>query len=147
MSEKFSLNVVKLSLRAKLDEPTTQALLLEMARLHNEEKASKPEKEAPEKKVLTVLHPEDTTEICWIISHPESMPPAVIPEKLSCAVNDYNMSKRGRLHPCKSLGDGLEVVGAKFFTHYGLSVRTKLPVSLLSVGREIVVPVGADAAA
>lgn len=137
---KFSLPVVQTGLRNVLDEQSAQKVLLELKRLSHEEEAGKEEKPKPEKKVLSVIRPDDTTEIAWVIAHPENMHPQVVHAKILEAAAAFNASKRGRFQPVQSLGEALEQVSAKFFKEVGLSIRTKLPVTVLAVGRGIDLP-------
>ena len=44
---------------------------------------------------------------------------------------EYNISQKGRKYPVKSIGEACEAVGAKFQKEQGVSIKTKLPVTIL----------------
>ena len=140
MSTKFTLKVVQVGLRKHADEDITQKALAEMQRLAAEEAASKPERPPAEKKLLSIIRPVDTTEIAWIVSHPEEMPPAEIPGKIREAAATYNTTRKGRKAPAKSLGQAMELVPAKIFKEFRISVRTKLPVTMLAMAQDVQIP-------
>jgi hypothetical protein len=73
----------------------------------------------------------------WVLQIPEDESPASIEERLLKGAYDYNASKKGRLHPARTVGDALEGVPAKFFRDVELWVKTKEPVIVLKTDNEI----------
>lgn len=132
---KFSLSDIQTVLRKTADETTTQKVLVELQKLESAKDAAKEEKPPAEKKTLTVIRPDDTTEIAWVIAHPESLAPALVPGLLREAAFAFNSGKKAKLLPVASLGAALEDVPAKYFKEHGLTVKTKLPVDLIATGR------------
>jgi hypothetical protein len=73
----------------------------------------------------------------WVLQIPENESPASVEERLLKGVYDYNASKKGRLHPAKTVGDAVENVPGKFFREVELWVKTKEPVIVLRSDNEI----------
>jgi hypothetical protein len=134
----FTLPVVQQGLRNILkDEPLTQKALVELKRLMDEKSSQSADKEPAEKKAFVVIRPEASSEIAWIVRHAESIHPSLVPEMIREAIASYNASRKGRLFPANTLGEGLEQCPPRFFKELGLSVSTKLPVTLLAMAQEL----------
>lgn len=73
----------------------------------------------------------------WVLQIPENESPASVQERMLKGVYDYNASKKGRLHPAKTVGDAVENVPGKFFREAELWVKTKTPVIVLRTDNEI----------
>ncbi len=73
----------------------------------------------------------------WVLQIPQDESPASVQERLLKGVYDYNASKKGRLHPARTVGDAMEGVPAKFFRETELWVKTKEPVLVLRTDNEI----------
>jgi hypothetical protein len=67
----------------------------------------------------------------WVVQIPESASPYSTAERIFKGAYDFNVSKRGRLLPVKSIGEALESIGGKFFREAELWVKTKLPVAVV----------------
>ncbi|MDR0902725.1 MAG: hypothetical protein LBM92_08155 [Opitutaceae bacterium] len=73
----------------------------------------------------------------WVLQIPETESVATTQERIFRASYDYNLSKKGRLYPAKTVGEALENVAAKFFKEADLWVKTKTPVLMLRTDNEI----------
>jgi len=73
----------------------------------------------------------------WVLQIPQDESPASVQERLLKGVYDYNASKKGRLHPARTVGDAMEGVPGKFFRETELWVKTKEPVLVLRTDNEI----------
>jgi len=73
----------------------------------------------------------------WVLQIPESESPASCQERLFKGAYDFNASKKGRLHPARTVGDAVENVPGKFFREAELWVKTKTPVVVLRTDNEI----------
>ena len=73
----------------------------------------------------------------WVLQIPQDESPASVQERLLKGAYDYNASKKGRLHPARTVGDAIEGVPAKFFREAELWVKTKEPVIVLRTDNEI----------
>ncbi len=73
----------------------------------------------------------------WVLQIPEDESPASVQERMFKGVYDYNASKKGRLHPARTVGDAVENVPGKFFREAELWVKTKTPVIVLRTDNEI----------
>jgi hypothetical protein len=75
--------------------------------------------------------------VAWVLQLPESESPVTTQERIFRATYDYNASRKGRLHPAKTVGEALENVPAKHFKDAELWVKTKTPVLVLKTDNEI----------
>jgi hypothetical protein len=73
----------------------------------------------------------------WVLQIPESESPATTQDRIFKGVYDYNVTKKGRLYPAKTVGEAVENVPAKFFREADLWVKTKTPVIVLRTDNEI----------
>jgi hypothetical protein len=73
----------------------------------------------------------------WVLQLPESESPATIQDRIFKSTYDYNMTKKGRLYPAKTVGEAIENVPAKFLREADLWVKTKTPVIVLRTDNEI----------
>ncbi len=73
----------------------------------------------------------------WVLQLGEDESVATVPERIYRATYDFNASKKGRLHPAKTVGEALEYVAAKHFKEAELWVKTKTPVLMLRTDNEI----------
>jgi hypothetical protein len=73
----------------------------------------------------------------WVLQIPESESPATTQDRLLRGAYDYNMTRKGRLYPAKTIGEALENVPAKFFKEADLWVKTRTPVLVLRTDNEI----------
>lgn len=87
--------------------------------------------------------PERADFVGWVLQLPEDESVATVCERIHRAAYDFNASKKGRLHPAKTLGEAIEYVPASFFKEADLWVKTKTPVLMLCTDNEIP---GVDAA-
>lgn len=67
----------------------------------------------------------------WVLQIPEMESPATITERITRAAHEFNTSRKGRKFPAKSIGEACEVVGPKFLKPERLSIKTKLPVTVI----------------
>ena len=73
----------------------------------------------------------------WVLQLPESESPATIQDRIFKSAYDYNMTRKGRLYPVKTVGEAIENVPAKFLREADLWVKTKTPVIVLKTDNEI----------
>ncbi len=105
-----------------------------------EEKASR---EPPVKKqfVIVVSDPRGVMPeedfVGWIAQIPESDSPATTMERIERAAFEFNISKKGRKHPAKTVGEACEAVGAKFFKEQAISIKNKIPVTVLKTDNQL----------
>lgn len=67
----------------------------------------------------------------WVVQIPENASPHSTTDRIFKGAYDFNVSKRGRLLPVKSVGEALESASAKYFKDAELWVKTKLPVAVM----------------
>lgn len=91
--------------------------------------------------VILVSDPEDrmpkTDFVGWILQIPDSESPATVQDRLFRSSYDFNVTKKGRLMPVKTVGEAIENVPAKFFKEADVWVKTKTPVLVLKTDNEI----------
>lgn len=81
--------------------------------------------------------PPKTDFVGWVIQLPESESIATTQERIIRGAYDYNATRKGRLHPAKTIGEALEYVPAKHFKEADIWVKTKTPVLVLRTDNEI----------
>ena len=73
----------------------------------------------------------------WVLQIPENESELTTQERVFRATYEYNISKRGRLMPAKTVGEAIENVQAKFLKEQNVWVKTKEPVLMLRTDNEI----------
>ena len=73
----------------------------------------------------------------WVLQIPEDESIATTQDRIFRGAYDYNASKKGRLHPVKTVGEALEYVPTKFFKEADLWVKSKIPVLVLRTDNAI----------
>ena len=68
----------------------------------------------------------------WVLQIPESASPHSLTDRIFKGAYDFNASKRGRLLPVKTVAEALESVTARHFREADLTVKTKLPVAIIT---------------
>ncbi|MDQ8202024.1 hypothetical protein [Pelagicoccus sp. SDUM812003] len=108
-----------------------------------EAEAEKANREPPVKKqfVMIVSDPRGTLPdedyVGWVAQIPEDDNVGTTLEKLIRASYEYNISKKGRKYPVKSIGEACEAVGARFLKEQGIAIKTKIPVTVLKTDNKI----------
>jgi hypothetical protein len=64
----------------------------------------------------------------WVVQIPESDSVSLVKEKLHRAMYEFNTTKKGRMMPVKTIGDGIENVKRGLFKEQGIAIKTKTPV-------------------
>lgn len=67
----------------------------------------------------------------WVVQIPEDESPHNALRNAIAAANNFNVSKKGRKYPVRSIPEMFEAVSPKFMKDCGVFVKTKLPVSIL----------------
>lgn len=80
--------------------------------------------------------PEDDF-VAWVLQIPESESPATTLDRICRGIYDYNDTKKGKLYPARTIGEGLENVPAKFFKAADLWVKTKTPIIIVSTNNQV----------
>ena len=73
----------------------------------------------------------------WVVQIPEMESPATVPDRIIRSAREFNTSRKGRKFPAKSIGEACEVVGPKFLKAERLSIKTKLPVTVIKTDNRI----------
>lgn len=73
----------------------------------------------------------------WVVQIPESESPATTQERIFRSAYEFNVTKKGRLLPVKTVGEALENVPAKICKEAELWVKTKTPVLVLRTDNAI----------
>lgn len=106
-----------------------------------DEAAAEREPQVKKQWIIIVSDPEDQIPeedfVGWVLQIPENDSPAVAIDRLIQAAHAFNATKRGRKYPAKTLAEACEVVGGKFLKEANISVKTKLPVSVLKTDNEL----------
>lgn len=73
----------------------------------------------------------------WVIQIPEDESAATVTERLKRSAEYYNTTPRGRLNPCRTIGEAIEYIPAGVFKENDVWVKTKSPVLMLRTDNEI----------
>lgn len=75
--------------------------------------------------------------VAWVMQIEESESVSTTQDRIHRAAYDYNASKKGRLYPCKTVGEALESVPTKSLKEAGVWVKTKMPVLVMKTNNQI----------
>lgn len=91
--------------------------------------------------VLIVSDPKGTLPaedyVGWVAQIPEDDPIGETMDRLIRASYEYNISKKGRKYPVKTVGEACEAVGARFMKEQNISIKNKVPVTVLRTDNKI----------
>ena len=90
--------------------------------------------------VLLVSDPNGTIQtdlVGWAVQIPEDDAPATVTDRLIRAAYEFNISKKGRRNPVKTVGETCESVGASYFNEQALWVKNKVPVKVITTDNKI----------
>ncbi len=121
-----------------LDKETISKVMNDIAHMAqvmaDEEKS---QREPPVKKqfIIVLSDPRGTVPdehyVGWVVQIPEDDNPGSTIERIKRSAYEYNISKKGRKYPVKSIGEACEAVGGKFQKEQGVFIKTKFPVTIL----------------
>lgn len=130
-----SISFVAEALKASHVEPSKIREIIEL--LNHEVADDGDEKQPAVKKQFVVLVsdpegklPKDDF-VAWILQMPEDGNVRDALPLVWDSAWDFNVSKKGRMLPVKTVGDAIENVSAKIFKERGLWVKTRTPVLML----------------
>jgi hypothetical protein len=109
-----------------------------------EAEAEKANREPPVKKQYVILvsdpHgtlPADVDYVGWVAQIPEDDPACGALDRIHRATHEYNISKKGRKYPCRTVGESCEAVGARYLKEQGIAIKTKAPVLIQRTDNQI----------
>lgn len=138
---KIEINqVAEILKRNKADPVLLRAVVQEMNM--EVQKEDEGEKLPPVKKqfVILVSDPEGKFPKAdfagWVLQIPEEDSPVTVTDRIAKAAYDFNATKKGRMLPCKTVGETLEIKPA-ILKENDLWVKTKTPVLVVTTNNEI----------
>ena len=141
---KIDINkVAEILKRNQIDPKLLRQIVEEMNALTQAEAGEDGEKAPSVKKQFAILisDPEDSLPkgdlAGWVLQLPENESVVTTQDRIFRSAYDYNATRKGRLHPVKTVGEALENVPAKHFKEVDLWVKTKTPVLMLRTDNEI----------
>jgi len=144
---KVSLELVHQVLSDNELEPETVAKLLkqieQQAAAEAEAEAEKAERDPPVKKQFAIILSDprgtlpDEDYVGWVAQLPEDDPVGATVERVIRAAYEYNISKKGRRYPVKTIGEACEAVGARLFKEQNVAIKNKTPVSVIRTDNKI----------
>ncbi len=140
---KIEVNVVAEILKKNQLDPKLLRLVIEEMNLAAQPDPGDEEKPPAVKKQFVVLASDPDGRlpkhdfVAWILQIPEDESVATTQERVFRGAYDFNASKKGRMHPVKTVGEALENVPAKFFKEAEVWVKNKIPVLVLKTDNEI----------
>ena len=128
------------------DPAVARRIVEELNNLLADEGAPKPPA-VKKQYVVVISDPEGRLPSCdfvaWVVQIPESESPSTTIDRITRSAYDFNVTKKGRLLPVKTIGEALESVPSKFLKEADVFVKTKVPV--LVVKTDNVIPREGDA--
>lgn len=128
----------------KLDQNTVERIVRQLTRAAEraaDEAAAAREPQVKKQWVIILSDPRgdipDEDFVGWVLQIPENDSPATAADRLIKSAHAYNATRRGQKYPAKSFGEACEVVGGKFLKENSVSVKTKLPVTVLKTDNEL----------
>ncbi|PTY04746.1 hypothetical protein DB347_18760 [Opitutaceae bacterium EW11] len=140
---KLEVNQVAEILKKNQVDPKLLRQIVEEMNLLAQAETSDEDKPPPVKKqwVILISDPDeklpDHDFTGWVMQIPEDDSPATTQDRIFRAAYDFNATKKGRLHPAKTVGEAIEAVPAKNFKEVELWVKNKNPVLMLRTDNEI----------
>ncbi len=140
---KIEVSTVAEILKKNALEPKVLRAIIEEMNLATQPEPGDEEKPPAVKKQMVVLvsDPEGRFPkfdfVAWVLQIPETESVATTQDRIFRTAYDFNVTKRGRLHPCKTVGEALENIPAKFFKEADVWVKTKTPVLVLKTDNQI----------
>lgn len=140
---KIDVSKVAEILKKNQIDPALMRRVIEEMNLAAQPEAGDMEKPPAQKKQWAILISDpdgrlpETDFAGWVLQLPENESVVTTQERIFKAVYEYNRSKKGKLYPAKTVGEGLENVPAKFFKETELWVKSKVPVLVLRTDNEI----------
>lgn len=126
-------DVLNDSLIPKLAQKLTQEIERQAALTAEEEKAQRPPVQKKQF-VIIVSDPNgviQTDLVGWVAQIPEDDAVGETMDRLIRASYEYNISKKGRKYPVKTVGEACEAVSGKFLKEQDLWMKTKEPVQVI----------------
>jgi len=82
----------------------------------------------------------------WIVDVMPKYSISNLDSAVQAAITQFNCSRKGKRNPIDTIGNGLEVMGAKLTKENGFHVKTKLPTALVVISGDVkkVVPFAAE---
>lgn len=132
----------------EIESGTVAKVMKDVQRLAQiEAEEAKADREPPVKKQLVVIVsdpkgalPEGEEYVGWVAQISEDDDTATTVDRIVKSAYDYNLSKKGRRHPVKTIGEACEAVPARFQKEHGVSVKTKLAVRVLRTNNRLPAP-------
>jgi hypothetical protein len=116
--------------QAKVEDAKTREIVEQLKAREADEKESKGA-DGPKAKSQYVIVANGDRSFGWAIVMPEDAAPQSVLDRINAASHAFNMSKRGKKHPVKTVGESLESTSRKFFKNEGLQVKNKLMVPII----------------
>lgn len=134
MSNSVSISLVAEALKAhRVPPPDIRAIIEEL-----NAKVAETEKDEPTPRVKQQYVIVSTgADIGWVFQLEESASPASVIDRIDQAAHAFNATKRGRLIPVATRGEAIESVPRKWFKTSGITVKTKIPVSLIKTVNQL----------
>lgn len=122
-----------------LDANTIVEFKKRLDKLAKEEKAERDANKGPKQKFQHVILVSDPNKVIpagtelvgWVTKIKEEDDAGGILDRIFRAVRSFNLTKKGKKNPAKTVGEGLDGVTRKFFKEEGIQILTKEPVRII----------------
>ncbi len=140
---KVDVDLVKMVMTRNGLDVRTVAQVIEEINLELKAQTEDEDKPPPVKKqfVMMVSDPEGKLEgvdlVGWVLQIPEEDSPYVTEERLFRSAYEYNMSKKGRRMPVKTIAEVCEHVSSRITKEQKVWIKNKEPVLLLRTNNKV----------
>lgn len=143
---KLTIDAVIKQLNAALIPPATIRKVVEglNAEAEKAEAAKAPRAKGKTQLVILASDPKGVLKgidiVGWVFQTEDGMPAAEVKERINKAAFDYNASKKGRLHPVKTVGEAIEAAPRAFWKREEggrTTVKTKEPILIVTTDNQL----------
>lgn len=122
-----------------LDKNAVTQVYRELEKVVKQEKEDREASKGPKQKfqhVILVSDPDKvipagTELVGWVTKIKEEEDAGSILTRIFRAIRSFNLTKKGRKNPCKTVGEGIESATRKFFKEEKIQILTKEPVRII----------------
>jgi len=137
--------VVEAIKAAKVDMEAMKAIIEKLQeQIKTASDANAGEEPPPKQKkqhVVVVFDPDDRFSglevTAAVVQIPETESPATVMDRIFSSAYDFNATRRGRMHPIETVGDGLGSLSKKITAEHDLWITTKEPVQVVVSNNQI----------
>jgi hypothetical protein len=147
IKEKDLLTVKQAMLESDIDSSKVQEVISKLMPPEENEVDDAPP--SVKKEFLVLASTEGSTPIpddlvVWVAQVLEGTDPNLLVSMISDCAHDYNMTRKGRKSPVRTIGEAIEVVSGSITREHGVWLKTKEPVRLMTTDNSLLPRLSAE---